>query len=54
MRTPVVIGGLGGGGDVGLALMIAWSMGLWENDIVVASFLNCSAGENRLRGLNIH
>ena len=53
MASPLVVGGLGGGGDVGLALMMAHSMGVGVDRLVVASFLNCSVREGRLRDLAV-
>lgn len=35
----IIVGGLGGGGDVGLALIVAFSLGL--RGFVVASFSKC-------------
>ena len=52
-RAKVIIGGLGGGGDVALALILARAMGLRDEDIVVASFFNCSVTRGRLRSLAV-
>ncbi len=49
----VVIGGLGGGGDVGLALLLAQAMGLKPRETIVASFLRCSVKRDRLTSLSI-
>ncbi len=51
--TRVIIGGLGGGGDVALALILARAMGLRDEDIVVVSFFNCSAAQGGLRRLAV-
>ena len=51
--STLVVGGLGGGGDVALALMLARAMGVGDEDIAVASFLNCSAARSRLRALAV-
>ena len=54
MPEPVVvIGGLGGGGDVGLALLLAQAMGLKPGKTIVASFLRCSVKRDRLTGLSM-
>lgn len=52
-RGILVIGGLGGGGDVALSLMLARAMGVEDEDLVVASFLNCSVARGRLRDLAV-
>ncbi len=49
----VALGGLGGGGDVGLALMLAASTGLSLEDIVVLSFLNCSASSSYVERIRV-
>ena len=51
--TYTIIGGLGGGGDVGLALLLAKSAGIPLNRVVVASFHNCTVTRGRLRGIDV-
>ncbi len=54
MQNPtVVLGGLGGGGDVGLALMLARLAGIDLGRVVVASFLKCSVERDRLGRLRV-
>ncbi len=51
-RKRVVIGGLGGGGDIGLALILAYGLFRGGFDIYILSFVRCSIG--RFYGERIH
>ncbi len=42
-RRRVVIGGLGGGGDIGLALILAYGLFRGGFDVYIVSFVRCSA-----------
>ncbi len=53
-RRSIVIGGLGGGGDVVLALMLAYHLGLDPGDLVVVSFNRCKVRRDRLEDLRVH
>ena len=49
----IIIGGLGGGGDVGLAFLLARTVGVPLDRIVVASFHKCTVNRSRLEGIAV-
>ena len=51
--TYIIIGGLGGGGDIGLAILLARSAGLPLNRVVVVSFHKCTITRGRLRDIAV-
>ncbi len=48
-----LLGGLGGGGDVGLALILAQALGLKPEEMVIASFIRCSVDKDKLKDLRV-
>ena len=51
--TYITIGGLGGGGDVSLAILLARSAGLPLNRVVIVSFHKCTVTRGRLRDIAV-
>ncbi|MCE4617709.1 MAG: DUF1152 domain-containing protein, partial [Desulfurococcales archaeon] len=49
----IVIGGLGGGGDVVLALTLAQTAGIEPHNTIITSFLRCSIQRDRLKDLAV-